>query len=78
MKNLINLSLKKLKDKKISNPHLDLKIILNYSSKINKEIFLNNIDEKNIDLNKFNNSLKRRNMVLFCIFCSPNKTFKNI
>ncbi len=60
MKNLINLSLKKLKDKKIPNPHLDLKIILNYSSKINKEIFLNNIDEKDIDLNKFNNSLKRR------------------
>ena len=60
MKNLINLSLKKLKDKKIPNPHLDLKIILNYSSKINKEIFLNNIDKKDIDLNIFNNSLKRR------------------
>ena len=60
MKNLINLSLKKLKDKKIPNPHLDLKIILNYSSKINKEIFINNIDEKDIDLKLFNSSLKRR------------------
>ena len=60
MKNLINLSLKKLKDKKIPNPHLDLRIILNHSSKINKELFLNNIDKKDIDLNIFNNSLKRR------------------
>ena len=50
MNDLVKLSLKKLKKNNIQSPDLDLKIILNYSSKINKEIFLSNFNEIDIDI----------------------------
>ena len=60
MNNLIKLSLKKLKIHKISNPDLDLRILLNYSSKSKKEIFLSNFNDTDIDLYKFHRILDRR------------------
>ena len=60
MNNLIKLSLIKLKSHKIPNPDLDLRILLNFSSKIKKEIFISNFHYKYIDLHKFHNILNRR------------------
>ena len=60
MNDLVKLSLKKLKKNNIQSPDLDLKIILNYSSKINKEIFLSNFNEIDIDIKTFNKMLNRR------------------
>ena len=60
MNNLIKLSLKKLKIHNIPNPDLDLRILLNYSSKSKKEIFLSNFNYTDIDLHKFHSFLDRR------------------
>ena len=60
MNNLIKLSLKKLKMNNIPNPDLDLRILINYSSKLKKEIFLSNFNDTDIDLSKFHNILNRR------------------
>ena len=60
MNNLIKLSLKKLKIYNIPNPDLDLRILLNYSSKSKKEIFLSNFNDTDIDLYKFHGILNRR------------------
>ena len=60
MNNLIKLSLKKLKIHNIPNPDLDLRILLNYSSKSKKEIFLSNFNDTDIDLHKFHSILNRR------------------
>ena len=60
MNNLIKLSLKKLIRHNIPNPDLDLRILLNYSSKSKKEIFLSNFNDINIDLHKFHKVLNRR------------------
>ena len=60
MNNLIKLSLKKLKIYNIPNPDLDLRILLNYSSKSKKEIFLSNFNDTDIDLYKFHSILNRR------------------
>ena len=60
MNNLIKLSLKKLKIHNIPNPDLDLRILLNYSSKSKKEIFLSNFNDIDIDLHKFHIILNRR------------------
>ena len=60
MNNLIALSLKKLIINNIPNPDLDLRILLNYSSKSKKEIFLSNFNDKDIDWHKFHSILKRR------------------
>ena len=60
MNNLISLSLKRLKMHKIPNPNLDLRILINYSSKSKKKIFLSNFNDADIDLQKFENVLNRR------------------
>jgi len=60
MNSLIKLSLKKLKIHKIPNSDLDLRILLNHSSKSKKEIFLSDFDDKDIDLHKFHSILNRR------------------
>jgi len=60
MNNLIKSSLTKLKINKIPNPDLDLRILLNYSSKSKKEIFLSHFNIADIDLNKFQIILNRR------------------
>ena len=60
MNNLIKLSLIKLKSHNIPNPDLDLRILLNFSSKSKKEIFLSNFNYTDIDLYKFHRVLDRR------------------
>ena len=60
MNNLVYLSLQKLRDKKIYNPELDLRILLNHSSKIKKQIFLNNLNINDIDIDYFNSLLQKR------------------
>ena len=60
MNNLVYLSLEKLRDKKIYNPELDLRILLNHSSKIKKRIFLNNLNINDIDIDYFNSLLQKR------------------
>jgi len=60
MNNLIKLSLKELKSHNIPNPDLDLRILLNFSSKSKKKIFLSNFNYKDIDLHKFHSILNRR------------------
>ena len=60
MNNLVYLSLQKLRNKKIYNPELDLRILLNHSSKIKKQIFLNNFNINDIDIDYFNSLLQKR------------------
>ncbi len=60
MNNLIKESLAKLKQKNISNPELDLRILLKYASKKNNEIFLSNLNIDNIDIVKFKSYLQKR------------------
>ena len=49
MSELIQDSLNKLKSIKISNPELDLRILINYTKNIKKDIFLSNFREKDIE-----------------------------
>lgn len=60
--------------KKFPNPGLELRILLNKSSKNNKEVILSNLDNLNIDLTKFNNYFQRRikNEPISKIFNSKN------
>ena len=60
MNNLIKESLKKLKQKNINNPELDIRILLKHASKKNNEIFLSNINLDNIDITLFKKSLQKR------------------
>ena len=60
MNNLIKKSLKKLKQKNVNNPELDLRILLKYASKKNNEIILSNLNLDNIDIDKFKTSLQKR------------------
>ena len=60
MSNLVKISLKKLKLHNIPNPDLDLRILLNFSSKSKKEIFLSNFNYTDINLHKFHRVLGRR------------------
>ena len=60
MNNLIKESLTKLKQKNISNPELDLRILLKYASKKNNEIILSNLNLDNIDIVKFKSYLQKR------------------
>ena len=60
MNKLIIASLQKLKQKKIPNPEIDLRILLNYSKKIKNEIILSNFNTDQININKFNSLLDRR------------------
>ncbi len=66
MNDLIFDSLKKLKDARIPNPELDLRILLNYCSNQKKNLLLNNFNVNYIDLINFkkllNNRLKRRSI----------------
>ena len=59
MNKLLNNYLLQLK-KKFPNPELELRALLNKSSKNNKEVVLSNLDISNIDLKKFINYFKRR------------------
>ena len=60
MNDFIYTNLNKLKKAKIPNPEIDLRILLNYSSNLSKKIFLSNFIIEDINLNKFNNLIKRR------------------
>ncbi len=60
MNNLIENSLKKLKDIKVENPEQELRILLNHSSINKKIISLNKINPDEINLNLFNNLFLER------------------
>ena len=60
MNEFIISSLKKLKEKKIPNPEIDLRILLNYSKYTKNEIILSNFDLDQININLFYKLLNRR------------------
>ena len=60
MNNFIQSHLNKLYEKSFSNPELELRVLLNNCSLNNKEVFLNNFNIDNIDMNKFNLAFNRR------------------
>tara|TARA_B100000575_G_C22963046_1_gene556280 strand:+ start:40 stop:870 length:831 start_codon:yes stop_codon:yes gene_type:complete len=60
MNDLIKESLIKLKQQKINNPELDLRILLQHASKKNKKIFLSNLDLEDINITKFKICLQKR------------------
>ena len=55
MSDFVNINLKKLKDNKIPNPEIDLRILLNYSRCCENEIILSNFKIDQIDIKKFLN-----------------------
>ncbi len=60
MNNLVQVSLKRLVEKKIPNPELDLRILIKYASKTKKEIFLSNLNLNDINLKFFEELLSKR------------------
>ena len=60
MNDFISVNLIKLKNNKIPNPEIDLRILLNYSRSTKNEIILGNFNQNQINVNKFNSLLKRR------------------
>ena len=60
MNDFILSSLNKLKQKKIPNPELDLRILLNYSKCIKNEIILSNFNLDQINIKLFSSILNRR------------------
>ena len=60
MNDFINSNLRKLKEKKIPNPEIDLRILLNYSKYSKPEIILSNFDLDQINVNLFHKALNRR------------------
>ena len=60
MNNFIIANLNKLKNAKIANPEIDLRILLNHSKYCHGEILLSNIDQNEINLKKFKVFLNRR------------------
>ena len=60
MNDFILFNLNKLKLKKIPNPEIDLKILLNYSKYIEEEIILSNLNISQINVKLFNILLNRR------------------
>ena len=60
MNNFIISNLKKLKQKKIQNPEIDLRILLNYSKYSKNEIILSNFNIDQINISQFNLYLNRR------------------
>ena len=60
MSDFISANLKKLKDNKIPNPEIDLRILLNYSRCCENEIIFSNFKTDQIDIKKFNSLLNRR------------------
>ena len=59
MNDFIISSLEKLKEKNIPNAEIDLRVLLNYSKKSKNEIILSNFDLSQINLNLFNNALRK-------------------
>ena len=60
MNDFISSSLKKLKEKKIPNPEIDLRILLNYAKYSKPEIILSNFNLDQINFNLFSKALNRR------------------
>ena len=60
MNEFINSCLDKLKDKKIPNAEIDLRVLLNYSKYSKNEIILSNFDVTQINIDLFNKLLNRR------------------
>ena len=60
MNNFIFSNLQKLKNKKIQNPEIDLRILLNYSKLSKNEIILSNFNLGQINIKKFNLLFNRR------------------
>ena len=60
MNDFIYDNLIKLKNNKISNPEIDLRILLNHSRCSKHEIILSNFNKNKINIKKFNSLLKRR------------------
>tara|TARA_B110000196_G_C21113780_1_gene649302 strand:+ start:489 stop:1319 length:831 start_codon:yes stop_codon:yes gene_type:complete len=60
MSNFIISNLNKLKNAKISNPEIDLRVLLNHSKYSQSEVILSNINENDINLKKFEVFLNRR------------------
>ena len=60
MNDFISVNLIKLKNNKIPNPEIDLRILLNYSRSTKNEIILSNFNQNQINVKKFNSLLKRR------------------
>ena len=60
MNDFISANLRKLKNNKIPNPEIDLRILLNHSRYTKHEIILSNFNKNQINIKKFNSLLKRR------------------
>ncbi len=60
MNDFIISSLTKLKEKKIQNPEIDLRVLLNYSKHTKNEIILSNFNLNQINVDLFYKVLKRR------------------
>ncbi len=60
MNDFIISNLKKLKEKKIPNPEIDLRVLLNYSKNSKNEIILSNFNLNQININLFYKLLDRR------------------
>ena len=60
MNDFISVNLRKLKNNKIPNPEIDLRILLNYSRCSENEIIFSNFNKNQINIKKFNSLLKRR------------------
>ena len=60
MNDFINCNLNKLKQKKIPNPEIDLRVLLNNSKNVKNEIILSNLNLKQIDMELFESLLNRR------------------
>ena len=60
MNEIINSSLCKLKKINISNPELDLRLLLKEASFDKKDIILSNLNLQNIDLKYFNKLILKR------------------
>ncbi len=60
MNNLISSSILALKEKKIPNPELDIRILLKHSSHNDKDIILSNMNIDDIDINFFKSLLLKR------------------
>ena len=60
MNNFIASNLQKLKKKKIKNPEIDLRVLLNYSKNSKNEIILSNFNLDQINIDLFNSLINRR------------------
>ena len=67
MNNFVGYYLRELKKNNFSCPEIELRALLKFSSKINKDIFLNNISIEEINLNKWNMLAIDALLVLYAI-----------